>query len=134
MQRLTIFILFIFVFDLSALATDFRDNKPSAEKQRYCQKMIKKYGRWSVNFNSDWYGKGVMRPKSNGWEWSHSKEPGWFSDELFYVYKQKTADGFEHQGYCKWDEMGKLIVYINHFDYGGVIVCDSWGDSARKCN
>ena len=117
-----------------ANAKDFRDNKPSAEKQQYCQKMMRNFGRWSVNFNSDWYGKGVMRPKSNGWEWSHSKEPGFFSDELFYIYKQETADGFNHQGYCKWREDGYLEVYINHFDYGGVVVCDSWGDSETRCN
>ena len=116
-----------------AIAKDFRDNKPSAEKQQYCERMIKKFGRWSVNFNSDWYGKGVMRPKPNAWEWSHSKEPGFFSNELIYVYKQQTADGFKHQGYCEWTDYGQVTVYINNHQFGGVVVCDSFGDSGTKC-
>lgn len=117
----------------SAIAKDWRNNKPSAEKQQFCERMIKKFGHRSAQINDGWYGKEVMRPKRSSWEWSHSKEPGWFSDELFYVYKQQTADGFKHQGYCKWREDGWLVVYMNHFEWGEVAVCDSWGDSETVC-
>ena len=48
-----------------AIAKDPRDNRPSAGKQQYCERMMKRFGRRSVQFNSNWYGKGVVRPKSN---------------------------------------------------------------------
>ena len=126
-------ILVLVVFLDTTFARDFNDAKPSVQKQQFCEKMIRKYGRRSVGLNAHWYGKGVMRPKPNAWEWSHSKEPGWFRDDLYYVYKQETDDGFKHQGYCHWESNGYLTVYINASDYGGVVMCDSWEDSGTKC-
>ena len=95
--------------------------KPSAKNQSKCENLVKKYGGRSFDFNSQWYGKGAKRPSISSWHLARIKEPGFFSNELVYVYEQKTSDGFVHTAWCKWTESG-FEMYVDRFDYGPVLM------------
>ena len=113
----------------SAVATPFNDNEPSADKQRFCERLVRQHGFRSYHINDYWQGKGVRRPRPSDWHLIRIKEPWLFSSELFYVYEQTTSDGFTHTAYCKWQKDGYVEMFVNQFEYGGSLMCYSYGEN-----
>jgi len=139
----TIFLTFWFSASSKAFV-DFRDNKPSAKKQHFCQETIKKFSHLQVKIYPKFYhnpynesDEAIMRPISSAWELSHIKKPWWFNDKLFYVYRQKTADGYSHQAHCEWKEDGWVTVFVDRPFVGESAVCDTYGwrdDFETQCS
>lgn len=128
-------IIFCLAFPTFARPPRYGDGSATQDKIQYCNMLVQRYGHRSQMINSQYYGIGVSRPVNGQWE-MRIKPPGWFSGDLFIVFEQVTKEryrDFEHTAVCKWDDEGMFEFTINHFDYGGVLICYLYGGPDHEC-
>jgi hypothetical protein len=127
MHKSLFLIALLFVcYSLAAAPPSYGSGKPTADKIRYCQAMVRKFSHLSQRINDDYYGIGVSKPNRNDWT-LRTKEPGWFSSDLYIIFEQTTKekyDDFTHTIACHWDEDSFFTVTVLDHHYGSQIVCD----------
>lgn len=105
----------------------YGDGKPTTDKVSYCQKLVKRFGHRSQRINDNYYGIGVKRPNPRKWS-LRTKEPSWFSKDLFVIFEQTTKEKYEdftHRLVCKWEKDSFFTFKISHHSRSPVIMC-SW--------
>ena len=125
----TLCILIVLLTCKTAIASppNYGTGKPTTDKVRYCQKLVNRFGHQSQIINDDYYGVGVSKPHPKNWS-LRTKEPGWFSSDLYIIFEQTTNERYEdftHTASCHWDKHSFFIFQILHHTYGGV--CPSSG-------
>lgn len=108
--------------------TELDGKEPNATKERVCRKLVTRHGYRSQQMNKDYYGKGVREPKARDWYLIRIKKPGWFGGDLFYVFQNKTSDGFIHEASCRFNDFDDYEFAIHHFDLGFLVLCTRFGD------
>ena len=113
----------------SSSPPEYGSGQPTAEKIRYCQMLVRRFGHYSQRINADYYGVGVSRPNSNDWS-LRTKEPGWFSSDLSIIFEQRTEEryrDFTHRLVCHWNEDNFFTLTILHHDFGPTVFC-TWSE------
>lgn len=105
----------------------YGEGQVTSQKVAYCEALVSRYGHLSQRYNFDYYGQGVQAPLRGAWD-METRTPGWFSDELYIVFKQTTVEpveDFEHVAYCHWSEDAPWFEFnIRRFDKRTITVCD----------
>ena len=112
----------------SVSAQYFSDNNLSGAKERHCNRMVSKHG-WISGTRND-----AVKPLALNWVTSNIDKPGWFSEDLYIVKEQLTADGFRHLARCHWDEVGNFSLDVFDQMYGDwTIGCYDFGSFEDDC-
>lgn len=117
---------FLFLCNSTIAAPNFTENKLSAEKLSYCERLTKRLGHKSWERNSSWsdYVR-ISRVDSSKWRRSQTEEPGWFLDELkvWYEAPESSNSYYRHRALCKWEENGDFEFLIEVWNLGYVVEC-----------
>ena len=107
--------------------------QPTIQKEQLCWSLVRRHGWRSQLVNSDWRGRGTLRPSTSNWELSHTSR-NWTRTRLDYGFVQETADGFEHEVYCTFYRSdGNYELRVAHHTYASRIICDRYEVSEHRC-
>ena len=109
----------------------FTDNKLSATKISYCERLTRGLGYRAYDVNISWKRNGLKMssPKPSEWELGKISEPGFFSPDLYIHYDVPgyatpyVDKNFRYRAVCIWNKFGLMEFQVVNWDRGYQTQC-----------